>query len=85
MPVGRVVQIRGREIHPRPRPDHRRSLGLVTGRSSSPWMDSLMQFVQVDPDGRPEPLDEEPERRASRWTALGRLLRERARKLLHIR
>ncbi len=61
VPVGQVVQIRGREIH-------RARAQIIVGLSgssqmdgSSPWMDGLMQFVQVDAEGRPEPLDDEPD------------------------
>src|SRR6476661_8392975 len=59
--VGQVVQIRGREIH-------RARAQIIVALSGSfqldhtrPWMDGIMQFVQVDRDGRPEPLDDEPE------------------------
>ena len=66
-----------------------RSSSLSTGSSqidqSSAWMDGLMQFVQVDADGRPEPLDDEPERRASRPGARRGRPAGSARKLLHIR
>lgn len=86
VPIGRVVQIRGRQIH-------RGSAQIVVALwgtpligSSAPWMDALMQFVHVAPDGRPEPLTEEPptepaEDLAPPWEAL----RERARKLLRVR
>jgi acyl-CoA thioesterase YciA len=51
--VGQVIEIRGREVH--------RARAMVVigihgtplhGRSK-PWMDGLMQFVQVDDAGRP--------------------------------
>jgi acyl-CoA thioesterase YciA len=83
--VGRVVQIRGLEIH-------RARAQIVVGLwgsslddVSSPWMDGLMQFVQVDSTGRPEPLDEEPLDEPLPLPAPWSTLRERARKLLHIR
>lgn len=83
--VGRVVQIRGREIH-------RARAQIVVGLrgsslddASSPWMDGLMQFVQVDATGRPEPLDDEPEEEPLPLPPPWSTLRERARKLLHIR
>src|SRR6185437_1956771 len=48
VPIGRVVAIRGREIH-------RARAQVVVGlygeplaECSSPWMDGAMQFVQVD-------------------------------------
>jgi acyl-CoA thioesterase YciA len=85
VPVGRVIQIRGREIH-RARAQIIVALsGSSQGDQTSPWMDSLMQFVQVDPDGRPEPLDEEPEEEPIALDLPWTLLRERARKLLHVR
>jgi acyl-CoA thioesterase YciA len=51
----------------------------------SPWMDSLMQFVQVDAGGRPVALDEEPEDESLVLDLPWSSLRERARKLLQIR
>jgi acyl-CoA thioesterase YciA len=85
VPIGHVIRILGRQIH-------RGSAQIVVGLwgapldgNPSPWMDGVMQFVQVDPHGRPEPLSEEPENElddlAPPWSAL----RERTRKLLHIR
>jgi acyl-CoA thioesterase YciA len=84
--IGKVVEIRGREIH---RARAQVVVGLrgtpLPGRSK-PWMDSLMQFVQVDETGHPEPLAIEPddsefEGLIPPWNAL----RDRARKLLAIR
>ena len=83
--VGRVVQIRGREVH-RARAQIVVGLwGSTLADSDSPWMDALMQFVQVDATGRPEPLDEEPEDEPMDLNPPWCQLRERARKLLHIR
>jgi acyl-CoA hydrolase len=83
--VGRVVQIRGREIH-RARAQIVVGLwGSPLGDPTAPWMDGLMQFVQVDPTGRPEPLDDEPEEQPIVLDPPWSHLRERARKLLHIR
>ena len=83
--VGRVIQIRGRELH-------RARAQIVVGLwgsplddASSPWMDGLMQFVQVDGTGRPEPLDDEPDDEPLPLPLPWSTLRERARKLLHIR
>src|SRR6516162_7330370 len=46
VPVGQVIQIRGREIH-RARAQIIVALwGSPQGNQGSPWMDSLMQFVQ---------------------------------------
>lgn len=83
--IGRVVEIRGREVYRArahvvvglrgtPRPDR-----------SKPWMDSLMQFVQVDESGRPEPLAVEPEDEALELLDPWSALRDRARRLLAIR
>ena len=83
--VGNVVQIRGRQIH-------RGSAQIVVALWGSPlvdgtarWMDGIMQFVQVDPSGRPEPLDEEPDDQSAPLEPPWALLQERARKLLRIR
>lgn len=48
-------------------------------------MDGVMQFVQVDATGRPEPLDDEPDDEPLPLPLPWSTLRERARKLLHIR
>jgi acyl-CoA thioesterase YciA len=85
VPIGRVVEIRGREVH-------RARAHVVVALSSSPlpdraspWMDALMQFVQVGDTGRPEPLEHEPTDEpvdlALPWSAL----RDRAQRLLTIR
>lgn len=85
VPIGRVIRILGRQIH-------RGTAQVVVGLwgapldgASTPWMDGVMQFVQVDPSGRPEPLTEEAEgpdgALAPPWSGL----RDRTRKLLHIR
>lgn len=85
VPVGRVVQIRGREIH-RARAQIVVALwGSSLEDGDDPWMDSLMQFVQVDATGRPEPLDDEPVDEPLPLSAPWSSLRDRARKLLHIR
>lgn len=83
--VGRVVEIRGREVQ-RARAHIIVGLwgGTVTGAASQ-WMDALMQFVQVDGNGRPEPLSvapaDEPLVLAHPWS----VLQERARRLSQIR
>lgn len=85
VPVGRVVQIRGREIH-RARAQIVVALwGSSLEEGDDPWMDSLMQFVQVDATGRPEPLDDEPVDEPLPLPAPWSSLRDRARKLLHVR
>jgi acyl-CoA thioesterase YciA len=83
--VGSVVQIRGRQIY-------RGSAQIVVALwgtpltdQSSQWMDAVMQFVQIDPSGRPEPLNEEPDDQKSPLDPPWSILLERARKLLRIR
>jgi acyl-CoA thioesterase YciA len=85
VPVGRVVQIRGREIHRARAQIVVALLGASPIDQASPWMDSLMQFVQVDAGGRPVALDEEPDEETLALEVPWLSLRERARKLLHIR
>jgi acyl-CoA hydrolase len=84
--IGTVVEIRGREIH---RARAQVVVGLY-GTPTSPgrtttWLEAAMQFVQVDENGRPQPLDREPEESppplAHPWEAL----RARALKLLSVR
>ncbi len=84
--IGRVVEIRGLEVY-------RARAHIVVGLTGTPlpdrpkpWMDSLMQFVQVDESGAPEPITAEsegqfPPELPAAWLAL----RDRARKLLAIR
>lgn len=84
--VGRVVEIRGMEV--------RRARAMVVialhgtclgGRRSGPWMDGLMQFVQVDTEGHPEPLEVEPPAEPSTLAEPWGKLAERATRLLAIR
>jgi acyl-CoA thioesterase YciA len=83
--VGQVVQIRGRQIHRGCAQIVVALWGIPLAERASPWMDGVMQFVQVDPAGRPEPLEVEPDDQdlplGPPWSAL----QERTRKLLHIR
>ncbi|HWE35588.1 MAG TPA: hotdog domain-containing protein [Isosphaeraceae bacterium] len=60
VPVGRVVEIRGREVHRARAQVVVALIGTPLPGRGGPWMDGLMQFVQVDPAGRPEPLAGEP-------------------------
>jgi len=83
--IGRVIAIRGVEVH------RARAMVVValygtplSGRES-PWMDGVMQFVQVDQDGRPEPLEAEPVDTHPELQAPWAVLRQRALKLLAIR
>ncbi len=85
VPIGRIVEIRGREVH-RARAQVVVALwGTPLLDRSSPWMDSLMQFVQVDDEGRPEPLEEGPGEVSIALGAPWSTLRERALRLLAIR
>jgi acyl-CoA hydrolase len=85
VPVGRVIEIRGREVR---RARAQVVVALIgsplTGRTRA-WMDGLMQFVQIDARGRPEPLEDEPatdlEELAAEWATL----RVRAGVLLGVR
>jgi acyl-CoA thioesterase YciA len=84
--IGRVVEIRGLEVY-------RARAHIVVGLTGTPlpdrpkpWMDSLMQFVQVDESGAPEPISVGsegpfPTELPAAWSSL----RDRARKLLAIR
>ena len=83
--VGRVVEIRGREVFRARAQVVIALLGTPLPGRSVPWMDGLMQFVQVDAAGRPEPLgvepDDAPRVLPSPWAAL----RDRAARLRAIR
>ena len=84
--IGSVVEIRGLEVF-------RARAHVVVGLTGTPlpnrpkpWMDALMQFVQVDESGSPEPLagglaSAEPAELPAGWESL----RDRAVKLLAIR
>jgi acyl-CoA hydrolase len=85
VPVGHVVQIRGKQIHRGTAQIIVALWGTPIARSQSPWMDGLMQFVQVDDEGRPEPLGEPPDETPPPLDPPWLVLRERSRKLLRIR
>ena len=84
--IGQVIEIRGQEVH-RARAQVVVALfGSPLPSRRKPWVDSLMQFVQVDAAGRPEPLADEPD--DARFVDLApewQDLRDRARQLLAIR
>jgi acyl-CoA thioesterase YciA len=85
VPVGRVVEIRGCEVH-RARAQMVVALfGTPLPERRGPWMDGLMQFVQVDAAGRPEPLEGEPSDEPVALGAPWSELRDRGRRLLTIR
>jgi acyl-CoA hydrolase len=85
VPVGQVVQIRGRQIYRGSAQIVVALWGTPLSDSSMPWMDAVMQFVQVDETGRPEPLDEEPTDDLVCLDPPWSTLHDRTRKLLHIR
>jgi acyl-CoA thioesterase YciA len=83
--IGSVVEIRGREVY-------RARAQVVVGLRGTPlpdrrkpWMDSLMQFVQVDDQGHPEPLSAEPDEGPRNLDPAWSALHDRARRLLAIR
>jgi acyl-CoA hydrolase len=84
--IGQVVEIRGLEVF-RARAQVVVALrGTPLPGRSRPWMESLMQFVQIDESGNPEAfsvdaVSEEPVELGPPWLPL----RDRARKLLAIR
>lgn len=83
--VGRVIEIRGREVH-------RARAMVVVGLHGTPlpggarpWMDGLMQFVQVDPAGRPIPIDGDPPSDVGDLPLPWAPLRDRSLRLLAVR
>ena len=86
VPIGRVVEVRGLEVY---RARAQVVVGLIgtplVGRSK-PWMDGLMQFVQVDASGSPDPIPVLPGVEGpAAWPGPWAVLRDRAVKLLAIR
>jgi acyl-CoA thioesterase YciA len=83
--IGKVVEIRGREVY-RARAHVVVALqGTPLPGQSKPWTDSLMQFVQVDESGRPEPISVGPDSDLLELEPPWSTLRDRARRLLAIR
>jgi acyl-CoA hydrolase len=85
VPVGSVVEIRGAEVL-------RARAHVVVGifgapltERASPWMDALMQFVQVDPSGHPEPIEVQAEQATLENQPPWSELHKRAERLLAIR
>lgn len=83
--VGQVIQIRGRQIHRGSAQIVVALWGVPLGENANPWMDGVMQFVQVSDSGRPEPLAMEPDHVDLPLEAPWAGLQERTRKLLHVR
>jgi acyl-CoA hydrolase len=85
VPVGQVIEIRGIEVV-RARAHVVVALyGTPLASRSAPWMDGLMQFVQVDESGRPEPLEGEPSAESVDLDPPWAALRDRAVRLLAVR
>jgi len=85
VPIGRVVEIRGREVH-RARAQVVVALyGTPLPDRTSPWLDAMMQFVQVNDSGRPESLDVEPIDPPTDLIPPWSALRDRALRLLAVR
>jgi acyl-CoA hydrolase len=83
--IGRVVEIRGCEIH-RARAHLVVALwGTPLADRGGPWMDALLQFVQVDGAGRPEPFETEPDEPLVELREPWPALRKRGLRLLAIR
>ncbi|WP_165227303.1 acyl-CoA thioesterase [Aquisphaera insulae] len=85
VPVGQVVQIRGKQIHRGTAQIVVALWGTPIDRSQAPWMDGLMQFVHVDDRGRPEPLDDPPDETPPSLEPPWLTLLDRTRKLLRVR
>jgi acyl-CoA hydrolase len=85
VPIGSVVEIRGTEVF-RARAQVIVALhGTPLADGTAPWMDALMQFVQVDAEGRPEPLEHEPPETPPALPEPWGSLQARARKLRSVR
>jgi acyl-CoA hydrolase len=83
--IGRVIEIRGCEVQ-RARAHVVVALwGTPLSERGGPWMDALMQFVQVDEAGRPEPFETEPADELVTLVEPWEALRKRAVRLLGIR
>jgi acyl-CoA hydrolase len=83
--VGEVVAIRGLEVHRARAQLIVALIGAPLPNHLRPWMDGLMQFVQVDRRGNPEPLVQEPPATDVVLPPPWLELRVRARKLLAVR
>jgi acyl-CoA hydrolase len=85
VPIGEVVQIRGTVLWTRTAQVIVGLHGAPLKGRNGPWMDSVMQFVQIDESGRPCPIGEpvavESAEAPSHWS----ILRSRAERLLPIR
>jgi acyl-CoA hydrolase len=83
--IGQVVEIRGREVH-RARAYVVVALwGTPLSERGGPWMDALMQFVQVDEAGHPKPFDAEPDDEPPALGETWEALRKRGLRLMSVR
>jgi acyl-CoA hydrolase len=85
VPIGHVVEIRGVEVFRARAHLVVALLGTPLRSRGGPWLDALMQFVQVDSAGRPEALGLEPPDVPPPLPPPWAALRERARRLLAVR
>jgi acyl-CoA hydrolase len=83
--VGMVVEIRGFEVYRARAQVVVALVGTPLPQRNGPWMDGLMQFVQIDGEGRPEPLEDEPVDAPTTLGAPWEGLRQRALRLLAVR
>ncbi|MFO0958095.1 MAG: hotdog domain-containing protein [Isosphaeraceae bacterium] len=83
--IGEVVEIRGREVHRARAYVVVALIGSPLAGRKKPWMDALMQFVQIDADGNPEPLADEPPDVPPTLHEPWATARNRSRKLLAVR
>jgi acyl-CoA hydrolase len=83
--IGQVVEIRGQEVHRARAHVVVAVYGSPLAGRPGPWMDGLMQFVQVDDTGRPVPLEVEPAEDPLELFLPWSALRDRSLRLLSIR
>ena len=84
VPVGTVIEIRGTCLYAQRAHLIIGLRGTPLADHDRPWMDGLMEFVQVDHDGRPQPFTEPPTTESPgepRWQPL----HERMTRLLAVR
>jgi acyl-CoA hydrolase len=83
--VGHVVEIVGIEVHRARAQVVVALVGTPLSKRAGNWMEAIMQFVQIDADGRPEPLEVEPSPEPVELDPPWDALRDRAIKLLAVR
>lgn len=85
VPVGTVAAIRGRAVHAGQAQVVIALAGSPLPESKTPWIDGLMQFVQIDEKGRPSPFENPWDEAAQELDEPWSSLRERGLKLLAVR